>query len=101
MGLRPVPAALESPAIDNVADQVKVVTLAAAQELDKELSLAPSGAQMNIGNPDGPVPQLSADFGVHWLMSVLAFMPLGSVIHGIQSNEAIMTMRYGNFLMEL
>jgi hypothetical protein len=46
----PVPRLPQSPAIDDVANQIEVLTTCAPQEVGKELAPASAGAQMGIGN---------------------------------------------------
>ena len=50
--LRPVPPALQAPAIDNVADQVQSLALVPSQEIEQHLGLATTRAQMDIGQED-------------------------------------------------
>jgi hypothetical protein len=50
--LRPVPAALELPAVDDVAHQVQGATARRAQEVEQGRSAASRGAQVQVGNPD-------------------------------------------------
>ena len=52
----PVPAALELPAVDDVAYQVKPVGFVVAQEVEQIFGLAAGCSQVNIGNPDSAVP---------------------------------------------
>ena len=61
VGLRPVDAALDAPEVDNVADQVELRGVVAAQEVDEGLGLAGPGAQMQIRDEDcaiAPHPRL-------------------------------------------
>ena len=55
VGLWPVPALLQSPAIDDVAHQIHRIRIMAAKEIKKALGLTPCGAKMDIGNPDAAV----------------------------------------------
>ena len=55
VALRPVPAALQAPAVDDVADQVDLVGVVVLQEIEQELGLAAARAQMNVGDEDGAV----------------------------------------------
>ncbi len=51
--LWPVHAAAQFPAIDDVADQVHLVSLIALEKSGKVLGLAITCTQMNVGNPQG------------------------------------------------
>lgn len=53
VGLRPVDAAAQFPAVDDVADQVHAVGLVALEEGGQALGLAIAGSQVDIGNPQG------------------------------------------------
>ncbi len=53
--LGPVPAALQPPAVDDVADQVELFALEAADEVEQELGLAAARAQMDVGDEDGAI----------------------------------------------
>ena len=55
MRLRPEPATPELPAVDDVADQIKMFRFVVAQEIKKVLGLASRGSEVYVGNPDGPV----------------------------------------------
>ncbi len=55
MRLRPVPAGAESPAVDDVADQVDRVRLDMAQHVQDKVRLAPARAQVQIRQEQGPV----------------------------------------------
>ena len=55
--LVPVPAPLQLPAVDDVADEVEVLRFGATQELEERARLAPGRAQMGVGNPDRAEPQ--------------------------------------------
>jgi hypothetical protein len=46
VGLRPVPAALQLPAVDDVADQIEPVALDVADEVEQDLGLAASRAEV-------------------------------------------------------
>ena len=48
MGLRPVPAGFQLPAVDDVADEIDGVGLEVAQEGEKPLGLARLGPQMYV-----------------------------------------------------
>ena len=52
VGLRPVPAALELPAVDDVAHQVHLLALDVAQEIQQGVGLATRCAQVHIRDPD-------------------------------------------------
>ncbi len=46
--LRPVPALLQLPAVQDVADQIEGVGLMRAQEIEEIVGLAPGSAQMDV-----------------------------------------------------
>ena len=48
--LRPVPAGLERPAVDDVADQVDRLGVVVAQEVEQRSAWQPAGAEMHIGD---------------------------------------------------
>ena len=50
VGLRPIPARLELPAVDDVADQIDHVGVVVAHEVEEALGLAALGAEMHVGN---------------------------------------------------
>ena len=52
VGLRPVPVALELPAVDDVADQEQVLALDVLQERQQLRCLTAGRAEMKIGDPD-------------------------------------------------
>ena len=49
MRLRPVPAALQSPAVDDVADEVDRVGLVEFEKIKEKVSLTSFGAEMDVG----------------------------------------------------
>ena len=49
MRLRPVPASLQPPAVDDVADQIDLLGLVLAQKVDQQTRLASRGAKMDVG----------------------------------------------------
>jgi hypothetical protein len=51
--LRPVPAAAQLPAVDDVADEVEGLALHVAQEVEQGPGLAAGRAQMQVRDPDG------------------------------------------------
>ncbi|KAF1857770.1 hypothetical protein Lal_00041159 [Lupinus albus] len=53
MGLRPVPAGAELPAVDDVADEVDGVRVVVPQEAEQHPRLAPPGAEVQIGQEQG------------------------------------------------
>ena len=59
---RPVPMFAQLPAVDDIPHQVQGVGIVVVQEVEKEFRLAPGGAQVNIGNPEG-APVRGADLG--------------------------------------
>jgi len=50
--LRPIPAAFETPAVNNVADKINDLGLIATQELDQKIGLAAGCPKMNIGDEE-------------------------------------------------
>src|SRR3546814_3862809 len=66
IGRRPVPAALQWPAVDDVAHQVKRVAFDRFQEIDKQLGIAAARAEMDVGYPDRPESQ-------PWPLMVIVF----------------------------
>ncbi|MCY1515463.1 hypothetical protein D9M68_500510 [compost metagenome] len=61
VGAGPVPVLAQLPAVDDVAHQVQGVRIVVVQEVEQEFRLAPGGAQVNIGNPEG-APVRRVDF---------------------------------------
>ena len=55
VGLRPVPPALEPPAVDDVAHQVEMLALVALQEVEQQFGLAAARAEMDIGQENRAV----------------------------------------------
>ena len=55
MGLRPVPAALQLPAVDDVAYEIDRVGLEVAQEGEKPLRLTRLRPEMYVRNEDGAI----------------------------------------------
>jgi hypothetical protein len=49
--------ALQLPAIDDVADEVKVAAVGVTQEVEELAGLAARGAEVDVGNEDGAEPQ--------------------------------------------
>src|SRR5471032_639282 len=58
--LRPEPAFAQLPSIDDVADQVQVLGIVVAQKIEEIVRLTATGAEMDIGQPDGAVAMVSA-----------------------------------------
>ncbi len=52
--LRPIPAALQPPAVDDVADEIKGVGVMMLQKVEQQLGLKPSGAEMEIRQEQRP-----------------------------------------------
>ena len=50
--LRPVPAATQLPAVDDVADQIDRFGVVVAEEVEQALGLAAARAEMNVGNKE-------------------------------------------------
>ena len=50
--LRPVPAPLEPPAVDDVADEIEGLGVVAAEEIEEESRLARLAAEMDIGQEE-------------------------------------------------
>src|SRR5271169_1275005 len=78
MRLVPIPAPLELPAVDDVAHQVEVVGLGAAEEIEQPLRLAAGGAKMGIGDPDGAKTQRRVGGRAHRDALTAATARLGS-----------------------
>ncbi len=57
--LRPIPSAADLPAVDDVADEIKVVGFGVAEKIEEVMCLAAGSAEMQIGNPDRPESQLT------------------------------------------
>jgi hypothetical protein len=53
------------PAIDDVADEIELVGLVVPQEIEEIVGLAAWRSQVNVGNPDRPVP-------VYWKGRIVA-----------------------------
>jgi hypothetical protein len=51
----PIPGFPQPPAVDDIADEIKVVAAALPQEIGKEIAAAISGSKMHIGDKDGSV----------------------------------------------
>ena len=62
--LRPVPAALQLPSVEDVADQIEPVALDVADEVEQKLGLTAARAQMDVGDEDGPI-VANGDLGAH------------------------------------
>jgi len=48
VALRPVPGATQPPTIDDVADEIEIVGLGVAQEIEQEFRLASARTQMDV-----------------------------------------------------
>ena len=59
----PVPAALELPAIDNVADQIERVAVVMGQKVGQRFGLAARRSKMGVGNKDGAMAREAAGVG--------------------------------------
>jgi len=46
--LRPVPAALQPPAVDDIADEVDLLGIVIAEEIEQQPGLAAAAAEMNV-----------------------------------------------------
>ena len=55
VGLRPVPARPQPPAVDDVADEEDRVGVVVAKEIEHQLGLAAARAQMQVGDEDGAI----------------------------------------------
>ena len=55
MGLRPVPAGFQRPAIDDIADQVDRVGVVMAEEVDELVGLASARAEMHVRHEQGAI----------------------------------------------
>ena len=51
----PEPAALQLPAVDDVAHQIQVTALGFVKKVEKQVRLGMAASQVNIGDPDGVV----------------------------------------------
>ena len=51
--LRPVPAGLQLPAVDDIADEIDGIGVVVTQEVEKLAGLAAARAEMHIGNKEG------------------------------------------------
>ena len=54
VGLRPVPAGFQRPAIDDVADQIDRLGIVGAEKIQQPVGLRAAGAQVDIGDEQGP-----------------------------------------------
>jgi len=61
--LRPVHAAAQFPAVDDVTDQIDLVGVVALEKLRQVLGLAIPGAQVHIGDPQGSHPLFATGSG--------------------------------------
>ena len=50
---RPVPAFAQLPPVDDVADQIQGLAVDCLEEIEQQLGLAASGAEMGVGNEGG------------------------------------------------
>ena len=55
VGLRPIPAASEAPAIDDVADEVDGFRIVVFEEVEDELVLATASPKMEVGHEEGAI----------------------------------------------
>ncbi len=56
----PVPAPLQLPAVDDVADEIEVAAVGALQEFEERPGLASRRAEMDVGDEDGAESQRRA-----------------------------------------
>ena len=56
VSLGPIPAALELPAIDDVADEIQVVGIVVPEEIEQIFGLATRCSQVDVGDPDRAIP---------------------------------------------
>jgi hypothetical protein len=68
---RPIQTALEFPQVDNIADQIQIITVYVVEKVSQLFGLAAFGAKMSIGNPDRAIVQCH-------------FSPLQSVLMGLK-----------------
>ena len=61
VGIGPEPALAQAPPVDDVADEVELLGLERAQEIDQHLGLAAAGAKVDVGNPDRAIAGLGAE----------------------------------------
>lgn len=64
VGLGPVPAALQLPAVDDVAHEIEALAFHVADEVEQQFGLAATRAQVDVRQEHRPVP-LNADFALH------------------------------------
>jgi hypothetical protein len=64
VGLRPVPAALQLPAVDDVADQIELLALHPLDEVQQHIGLAALGAQVHVADEHRAAAQ-NLGFGRH------------------------------------
>jgi hypothetical protein len=81
--LRPVRRPLEPPEIDDVADQIEIVTIVGIQEVEERLGLTVSRAQMGIGEPYRPI------VGRGHEASLGPMRPSGGGRHRLQSSRVM------------
>ena len=63
--LVPVPVLPHPPDVEDVADQIQVVGLGVAQEIKQKIGSAPACAEVDVGDPDGPVVSARSRDRVH------------------------------------
>ena len=69
VGLRPVPARFEPPAVDDVADEEEFLGFVMFQKIQQQIGLAAARAEMNVRNEQGAV--------LGWLLFVAHRRDLG------------------------
>src|SRR5262249_3547839 len=55
VALSPVPAAAKTPAVDDVADEIKTLGFSMSKEIEEKLGLAAARAEVHIRDPNRPV----------------------------------------------
>src|SRR5208282_2972319 len=50
-----IPGRFQTPAIDDIAHEIKLIGFVVAEEIEQESGFASPSAQMDVGDPDGAV----------------------------------------------
>jgi len=64
VALRPEPALLQAPAIDDIADQIEVVGFEMLEEIEQEIRLAAARPEMHVRDENRPIARCSR-FNIH------------------------------------
>ena len=62
MRLRPVPARLQRPAVDDIADQIDGVCVVSFEEVQQAVGLRAAGSEMHVGDKQGAKTPVRAVF---------------------------------------